>query len=118
MKQRLEHLETAFREFVEHESEHVAELQRQLSDVREGGAALRGPLSAVAEEQAGRLSGVEERLDEMGAQLGALQRLFRASIGTGQTVAVGVISASEGQRSDYGRGTGRDDDDSSRVKIT
>ena len=106
VQQKYDHLETAFREFVDQESEHVAELQSQLREVRERGKALQGPLAAVSEAteaQAGRVRDVEGRLEQMDARLVALQRLLEA---TGGSEVVG--GSRGGQHNDRAANDGAD----------
>ena len=78
MQQKLTHLETAFREFVEHESDHVHELQSQLAEVREGGVALQ----ASMQEQAGHMRDVEEHVHTLGTRVMAVEKVVSASSGS------------------------------------
>ena len=75
MDQKLTHLETAFREFVEHESDHVAELQSQLTEVREGAKALKASIVASAQQHAGHSQDVEERFHKFHARLAAVEQV-------------------------------------------
>ena len=103
MDPKVDQLETAFREFVELESEHVSELQAQVSEVRKEGVAMQGPLSSATqavETQAARVLEVEERLSSMDARVTALQRLYQASGGMGEQVGVGLVGTSNEKQHD------------------